>query len=52
MENCDCYSIFRFLENKDYMTEEQLREIAWECLLGLRYLHEGCMVHGVNDEEW
>ena len=52
MENCDCYSLSQFLERKDYMTEEQLREIARGCLLGLRYLHEGCMVHGVNDEEW
>ncbi|KAK8829214.1 hypothetical protein WA577_004481, partial [Blastocystis sp. JDR] len=34
MENCDCYSLSQFLRRKDYMTEEQLREIARSCLLG------------------
>ncbi|KAM7454462.1 hypothetical protein BLSTO_04781 [Blastocystis sp. subtype 1] len=46
MENYDCYSLSRFLERKDYMTEEQLREIARGCLLGLNYLHERGVVHG------
>ncbi|KAK8816826.1 hypothetical protein WA577_005856, partial [Blastocystis sp. JDR] len=46
MENCDCYSLSQFLEHKDYMTEEQLREIARGCLLGLEYLHERGIMHG------
>ena len=49
MENCDCFSLSQFIERKDFMTVAQVREIAWECLLGLRYLHEGGMAHGVND---
>ncbi|KAM7455485.1 hypothetical protein BLSTO_03759 [Blastocystis sp. subtype 1] len=46
MENCDCYSLSRFLKHKDYPTEEQLREIAYSCLLGLKYLHERDIMHG------
>ncbi|KAM7454252.1 hypothetical protein BLSTO_04991 [Blastocystis sp. subtype 1] len=46
MENCDCYPLSQFLEHKDYMTEEQLREIARGCLLGLQYLHERGIMHG------
>ncbi len=30
------------------MTEEQLREIARGCLLGLEYLHERGIMHGVS----
>ena len=32
------------------MTEEQLREIARGCLLGLNYLHKRGTAHGVS--EW
>ena len=32
------------------MTEEQLREIARGCLLGLNYLHKRGIAHGVS--EW
>ena len=49
MENCDCYSLSQFLRRKDYMTEEQLREIARGCSLGLKYLHERGIVHGVSE---
>ena len=49
MENCDCYSLSRFLEHKDFMTEEQVREIARGCSLGLKYLHERGIVHGVSE---
>ena len=48
MENCDCYSFSRFLKQKDYLTEEHLREIARGCLLGLDYLHERGIMHGVS----
>ena len=48
MEDCDSYSLARFLEHKDYVTVEQLREIARGCLLGLRYLHERDIMHGVS----
>ena len=48
MENCDCYSLSQFLEHKDYLTEEQVREIAYGCVLGLNYLHERGIVHGVS----
>ncbi|KAK8832152.1 hypothetical protein WA577_001602 [Blastocystis sp. JDR] len=46
MENCDCYSLAQFLEHKDFMTEEQLHEIARSCLLGLSYLHKRVIMHG------
>ena len=48
MEYGDCYSLSQFLERKDYMTEEQVREIAHGCLLGLNYLHERGIMHGVS----
>ena len=48
MENCDCYSLAQFLEHKDFMTEEQLHEIARSCLLGLSYLHKRVIMHGVS----
>ena len=48
MENCDCYSLSQFLEHKDYMTAEQLRVIARGCLLGLSYLYEKEIGHGVS----
>ncbi len=48
MEDCDCYYLSQFLKHKDYMTEDQVREIAHGCLLGLKYLHERGIEHGVN----
>ena len=48
MENCDYYPLSQFLEHKDYMTEDKLREIARGCLLGLKYLHERGTMHGVS----
>ena len=48
MENCDCYSLSQFLERKDFMTVEQVREIARGCLLGLKYLHKRGILHGVS----
>ena len=48
MENYDCHSLSRLLEHKDYMTVQQLREIARGCVLGLEYLHERGIMHGVS----
>ena len=48
MENCDYYSLIQFIERKDYMTVDQLREMARDCLLGLNYLHERGIMHGVS----
>ena len=48
MKNCDCYSLSQLLEHRVFMTEEQMREIARGCLLGLNYLHERDIVHGVS----
>ena len=50
MEYGNCYSLSQFLEHKDYMTEEQLREIVCGCLMGLKYLHERGIWNGVS--EW
>ena len=52
MEYGDCYSLSQFLEHKDYLTVEQLREIARGCLLGLKYLHERGFIHGVISLKW
>ena len=48
MEKCDCHPLSQFLKHKDYMIEKQLREIARGCLLGLQYLHERGIMHGVS----
>ena len=50
MEDCDCYSLSQFMRHNKYMAEEQVREIARGCLLGLKYLHERGITHGVR--EW
>ena len=49
MENCDCYSLSQFLKNNNFMTEEQVCKIARGCLLGLNYLHERGIMHGVSE---
>ena len=48
MESSGCYSLMQFLEHKDYMTVDQLREMARDCLLGLNYLHGRGIMHGVS----
>ena len=48
MEYGDCYSLTQFMGHKDYLTEEQVREIARGCLLGLNYLHKRGIMHGVS----
>ncbi|KAK8816820.1 hypothetical protein WA577_007884, partial [Blastocystis sp. JDR] len=47
MENCGCLSLPQFIIHRDYLTEEQVREIARGCSLGLNYLHERGIMHGV-----
>ena len=49
MESGGCLSFPQFIKHRDYMTEEQLREIARGCLLGLKYLHKRGTVHGVSE---
>ena len=41
-------TLSQFMGYRDFMTEEQLREIARGCLLGLNYLHERGIMHGVS----
>ena len=48
MEDCDYYPLSQFLKHKDYMIEKQLRKMARGCLLGLNYLHERGIMHGVS----
>ena len=52
MENCDCFPLSQFIKHKDFMTEDQVREIARGCLLGLKYLHERGIKHGVIILKW
>ena len=48
MEDCDCHSLSQLMRHKSYLTEEQVRETAHGCLLGLNYLHERGVMHGVS----
>lgn len=47
MEDCGYCSLSTFIKSGNYVTEEQLREIASSCLLGLNYLHSRGIMHGV-----
>ena len=48
MELCHCGSLAPFSHSGNYLTEDELREIASCCLLGLDYLHQRHIIHGVN----
>ena len=43
-------SLKTFIGMEHYLTEDELREIASCCLLGLDFLHSQYMSHGVIDD--
>ena len=49
MEYCRCGSLGSFLEHGNRLSEDELREIASCCLLGLYYLHNCNVMHRVSD---
>ena len=48
-EFCHCRSLDAFIRSGNYLSEEELREIASSCLCGLYYLHQHSVIHGVSD---
>ena len=49
MELCHCGSVAACIRNGNCLAEDELREIASCCLLGLDYLHQHHIIHGVSD---
>ena len=49
MELCHCGSVAACIRNGNCLTEDELREIASCCLLGLDYLHQHHIIHRVSD---
>ena len=50
MENCELGSLREYMDNIMGLSEDELREIASCCLLGLDFLHSQYMSHGVIDD--
>ena len=48
MEYCHCGSVASYVRKGNRLNEEELREIASCCLLGLNYLHKKNIIHRVN----
>ena len=51
MDYCAYGSIDSYLKNGHRLKEEELREIVSCCLLGLQFLHERNVIHGVRDSK-
>ena len=49
MEYCRCGSVSRIFSKVNLLIEEQLREIASCCVLGLNTLHSSHIIHRVCD---
>lgn len=47
MEYCRCGSIANYMQRGNLLKEEQIREIASCCVMGLNYLHSMRIVHRV-----
>ena len=52
MELCHCGSLAAYIRNGNRLTEDELREIASCCLLGLNYLHQHNIIHRVSDWDY
>ena len=48
MEYCHCGSVASYVRKGNRLNEEELREIACCCLLGLNYLHKMIIIHRVS----
>ena len=49
MKNCEVGSLARYMDKRVRLSEDELREIASCCLLGLDFLHSRHIIHGVVD---
>ena len=49
MENCGFGSLATHLENGNRLNESVLKDVVGCCLLGLSYLHDRNVIHGVVD---
>ena len=47
MKNCEVESLARYMDKRVRLNEDELREIASCCLLGLDFLHSRHIIHGV-----
>ncbi len=47
MEYCSCGSLSDFIKKNNGLSEEELRDIAACCLLGLKSIRAHHIVHGV-----
>ena len=52
MEFCHCGSLGEFIREGNRLNEDELRDIASCCLLGLEYLHKSGYMHGVSGWGW
>ena len=52
MEYSVCKSVNSYLMDGNRFTEDEIREIACCCLLGLKHLHNHDITHGVIHCEW
>ena len=50
MENCEVGSLMKYMDKRERLNEDELREIASCCLLGLDYLRSLNTMHGVVDD--
>ena len=52
MENCELGSLMKYMDKRERLREDELREIASCCLLGLDYLHQHHIIHRVSDWDY
>ena len=50
MENCELGSLWEYMDNNMGLSEDEIRESASGCLLGLEVLHSQHIMHGVMDD--
>lgn len=48
-EYCPYGSVGGYLKSGNRLSEKELSEVVSCCLLGLSYLHERSVIHGVRD---
>ena len=52
METSNCYSLIEVMRSICRVNEDELRDIASCCLLGLNYLHKSGYMHGASGWNW
>ena len=49
MEKCELGSLMKYMDKRERLNEDELRDITSCCLLGLDFLHSRHIIHGVVD---